>query len=114
MLYGEKYDQLYFASTRTPKGAGKDRDETTNAITGQRNNDLFLVKQDENGAWQAPIELEDEVNTEFDEGHPLFPRTGIQCITPTVRKTRKDRVLQKFISLPVAAPNGGKGRVPVL
>ena len=76
MLYGEKYDQLYFASTRTPKGAGKDKDETTNAITGQRNNDLFLVKQDENGAWQAPIELEDEVNTEFDEGTPSFSKDG--------------------------------------
>ena len=46
MLYGEKYDQLYFASTRTPKGAGKDKEETNSAITGQRNNDLFLVKQD--------------------------------------------------------------------
>lgn len=76
MLYGDKYDQLYFASTRTPKGAGKDKDETTNAITGQRNNDFFLVKQDENGAWQAPIELEDEVNTEFDEGTPSFSKDG--------------------------------------
>ena len=36
MLYGEKYDQLYFASTRAPKGAGKDKEETNSAITGQR------------------------------------------------------------------------------
>lgn len=76
MLYGEKYDQLYFASTRTPKGAGKDKGETNSAITGQRNNDFFLVKQDENGAWQAPVELEDEVNTEFDEGTPSFSKDG--------------------------------------
>ena len=76
MLYGEKYDQLYFASTRTPKGAGKDKEETNSAITGQRNNDLFLVKQDENGAWLAPVELEDEVNTEFDEGTPSFSKDG--------------------------------------
>jgi hypothetical protein len=76
MLYGEKYDQLYFASTRTPKGAGKDKEETNSAITGQRNNDFFLVKQDENGAWQAPVELEDEVNTEFDEGTPSFSKGG--------------------------------------
>ncbi len=76
MLYGEKYDQLYFASTRTPKGAGKDKEETNSAITGQRNNDFFLVKQDENGAWQAPVELEDEVNTEFDEGTPSFSKDG--------------------------------------
>lgn len=76
MLYGEKYDQLYFASTRTLKGAGKDKEETNSAITGQRNNDFFLVKQDENGAWQAPVELEDEVNTEFDEGTPSFSKDG--------------------------------------
>ncbi len=76
MLYGEKYDQLYFASTRTPKGAGKDKEETNSAITGQRNNDFFLVKQDENGTWQAPVELEDEVNTEFDEGTPSFSKDG--------------------------------------
>ena len=76
MLYGEKYDQLYFASSRTPKGVGKDKEETNSAITGQRNNDFFLVKQDETGAWQAPVELEDEVNTEFDEGTPSFSKDG--------------------------------------
>ena len=77
MLYGENYDQLYFASTREPKQAAtKDKEEGTSAITGQRNNDLLLVKQDENGNWQAPIELEDEVNTEFDEGTPSFSPDG--------------------------------------
>lgn len=76
MLYGNKYDQLYFASSRIPKGAGKDKEETENAITGLRNNDFFLVKQDEKGAWLAPVELEDEVNTEFDEGTPSFSKDG--------------------------------------
>lgn len=76
MLYGDNYDQLYFSSTRTPKGTTKDKEETTSAITGQRNNDFFLVKQDENGTWLAPTELEDEVNTEFDEGTPSFSSDG--------------------------------------
>ena len=76
MLYGEKYDQLYFTSSRTPKGANKDKDETISAITGQQNNDFFLVKQDEQGNWLAPVELEDEVNTEFDEGTPSFSKDG--------------------------------------
>ena len=76
MLYGDKYDQLYFTSSRTPKGANKDKDETISAITGQRNNDFFLVKQDEQGNWLAPVELEDEVNTEFDEGTPSFSKDG--------------------------------------
>ena len=76
MLFGDKYDQLYFTSSRTPKGGNKDKDETISAITGIRNNDFFLVKQDEQGNWLAPIELEDEVNTEFDEGTPSFSKDG--------------------------------------
>lgn len=76
MLFGDAYDQLYFTSSRTPKGAGKDKEETVSAITGIRNNDFFLVKKDEQGNWLAPIELEDEVNTEFDEGTPSFSKDG--------------------------------------
>ncbi len=71
MLAGDKYDQLYFASSRS-----KDKDAKVSAITGQNNNDLFLVKQDEKGAWLAPVELEDEVNTEYDEGTPSFSPDG--------------------------------------
>lgn len=71
MLAGEKYDQLYFASSRS-----KDKDAKVSAITGQNNNNLFLVKQDEKGGWLAPIELEDEVNTEYDEGTPSFSPDG--------------------------------------
>ena len=71
MLTGDKYDQLYFASSRT-----KDKEAKISAITGQNNNNLFLVKQDEKGAWLAPQELEDEVNTEFDEGTPSFSSDG--------------------------------------
>jgi len=71
MLSGEKYDQLYFASSRT-----KDKDAKLNAITGQYNNNFFCVKQDERGNWLTPEELEDEVNTEFDEGTPSFTADG--------------------------------------
>ena len=71
MLAGDKYDQLYFASSRS-----KDKDAKVSAITGQNNNNLFLVKQDEKGAWLAPVELEDEVDTEYDEGTPSFSPEG--------------------------------------
>lgn len=71
MLARDKYDQLYFASSRS-----KDKDAKVSAITGQNNNNLFLVKQDEKGAWLAPVELEDEVNTEYDEGTPSFSPDG--------------------------------------
>ena len=71
MLAGDKYAQRYFASSRS-----KDKDAKVSAITGQNNNNLFLVKQDEKGAWLAPVELEDEVNTEYDEGTPSFSPDG--------------------------------------
>ena len=71
MLAGDKYYQLYFASSRS-----KDKDAKVSTITGQNNNNLFLVKQDEKGAWLAPVELEDEVNTEYDEGTPSFSPDG--------------------------------------
>ncbi len=71
MYNGTSYDQLYFASSRT-----RDKDAQKSAITGMNNNNLFVVKQDENGNWLNPEELEDEVNTEFDEGTPSFTADG--------------------------------------
>jgi peptidoglycan-associated lipoprotein len=35
-----------------------------------------MVRQNENGEWLAPVELEDAVNTEFDEGTPSFSPDG--------------------------------------
>jgi peptidoglycan-associated lipoprotein len=69
MLYGSNYDQVYFASSRM-KGS------KISAITGLSNNNFFLAKQDENGNWLPPVEIEDEVNTEFDEGAPSFTSDG--------------------------------------
>ena len=71
MLTGENYDQLYFASSRT-----RDKDAKVSAITGQNTNNFYVVKKDEQGNWLAPEELEDEVNTEFDEGTPSFTADG--------------------------------------
>ncbi|MDH6316597.1 peptidoglycan-associated lipoprotein [Parabacteroides sp. PF5-5] len=71
MLNGMNYDQLYFASSRS-----KDKEAKVSAITGLNNNNLFVVKQDENGNWLNPVELEDAVNTEFDEGTPSFSPDG--------------------------------------
>ena len=61
MLLGPDYDQLYFASSRS-----KDKDQKISAITGQNNNNFYVIKKDEQGNWLQPEELEDEVNTEFD------------------------------------------------
>ena len=109
MLYGEKYDQLYFTSSRTPKGANKDKDETISAITGQRNNDFFLVKQDEQGNWLAPVELEDEVNTEFDEGTPSFSKDGnTMYYTYCAQDPEGPRTSEIYVSTRSSA-NWGKG-----
>jgi peptidoglycan-associated lipoprotein len=71
MLFGEKYYQLYFASSRS-----KDKEVKISAITGLNNNNFFVAKQDEKGEWLTPEELSDPVNTEFDEGTPSFSKDG--------------------------------------
>jgi peptidoglycan-associated lipoprotein len=63
ILAGESYDQLYFTSAR--KDALGDE---KNPITGVKNNDFFLVKQDEKKQWMKPEKIESGINTEFDEG----------------------------------------------
>jgi peptidoglycan-associated lipoprotein len=67
MLYGEKYDQLYFNSTR-----GIVNKDSVNAITGMKNNALYVAKKDEQGVWQKPEEVTDAVVSDFDEGTPSF------------------------------------------
>jgi len=71
MLSGEKYDQLIFTSSR--KEATGD---TKSAITGLKNNDFFLAKQDEKGQWIKPVKLDTTLNTTFDEGCCTFSKDG--------------------------------------
>ena len=104
MLAGDKYDQLYFASSRS-----KDKDAKVSAITGQNNNNLFLVKQDEKGAWLAPVELEDEVNTEYDEGTPSFsPDGNTMYYTYCAQDPEGPRTAEIYIS-PRSSAKWGKG-----
>ena len=104
MLAGDKYDQLYFASSRS-----KDKDTKVSAITGQNNNNLFLVKQDEKGAWLAPVELEDEVNTEYDEGTPSFsPDGNTMYYTNCAQDPEGSRTAEIYISTRSSA-KWGKG-----
>ncbi len=71
MLTGTDYDQLFFTSSR--KEASGD---TKSGITGVKNNDFFLVKQDEKGAWIKPERIESGINTDFDEGACSFSPDG--------------------------------------
>lgn len=71
MLYGSDYDQLYFSSSRKDAMG-----EEKSGITGTKNNDFYLVKQDEKKEWMKPERVESGVNTEFDEGVCSFSTDG--------------------------------------
>lgn len=104
MLYGEKYDQLFFASSRT-----KDKEAKISAITGLNNNNFFVVKKDEKGEWLAPEELTDPVNTEFDEGTPSFSSDGsTMYYTYCAQDPEGNRTSEIYVSLRSSAA-WGKG-----
>lgn len=71
MFNGKEAEELYFTSSR-----GRIPKDSVNAITGVKDNNFFVVKKNEHGIWQKPEELEDPVNTEFDEGTPSFTADG--------------------------------------
>ena len=73
MLTGENFDELYISSSR--KEAMGD---TKSPITGTKNNDFFLIKQDEKKQWQKPVRIESALNTEQDEGTASFSIDGSQ------------------------------------
>ncbi|GHT72332.1 cell envelope biogenesis protein OmpA [Bacteroidia bacterium] len=73
MLTGEAYDQLYFASSRK-EAMGDEK----SPVTGVKNNDFFLVKQDDKKQWQKPETIESGINTEYDEGAGSLTPDGSQ------------------------------------
>ncbi|MDR0412528.1 MAG: OmpA family protein [Dysgonamonadaceae bacterium] len=72
-LYGEEYDLLYITSSRK-ESTGDEK----SPITGVKNNDFFLVRQDEKKQWLKPEVIESGINTEFDEGSASFSPDGSQ------------------------------------
>ena len=81
MLFSDKYDQLYFTSTRN-EAKGDD----LSGITGAKAGDIFLSEKDDKGKWSAPRAIESALNTEADEGTPAFSVDGremyiTQCLT---------------------------------
>ena len=77
----------------------------------------FIPKLEQLVCWfvkDSAEELEDEVNTEFDEERLRFRLMGIQCIIRIVRRMKQATVLLKYMFLPVVVLNGEKERVPRL
>lgn len=110
MLAGTDYDQLYFASSRS-----KDKDQKISAITGQNNNNFYVVKKDEQGNWLQPEELEDEVNTEFDEGTPSFTSDGNSMYyTYCTQAPEGDRTAEIYLSSRSSAKWGKGSRVEIV
>jgi peptidoglycan-associated lipoprotein len=72
MLAGEKYDKLYFASSRAKKVTR----DSVSAITGLLTNNLFVAEKNEKGEWKKPSQIEDAINTEYDEGTPSLSADG--------------------------------------
>ena len=110
MLLGPDYDQLYFASSRS-----KDKDQKVSAITGQNNNNFYVIKKDEQGNWLQPEELEDEVNTEFDEGTPSFtPDGNSMYYTYCSQAPEGDRTAEIYMSSRSSAKWGKGSKVEIL
>ena len=81
MLFGDKYDQLYFTSTRNEA-----KGDELSGITGAKAGDIFLSEKDDKGKWSTPKAIESALNTEADEGTPAFSVDGremyiTQCLT---------------------------------
>lgn len=110
MLLGPDYDQLYFASSRS-----KDKDQKISAITGQNNNNFYVIKKDEQGNWLQPEELEDEINTEFDEGTPSFsPDGNSMYYTYCTQAPEGDRTAEIYMSSRSSAKWGKGSKVEIL
>ncbi len=81
MLFGDEYDQLYFTSTRNEA-----QGDELSGITGQKPGDIFYSEKDDKGNWSRPQTIESGLNTENDEGTPVFSPDGremyiTQCTT---------------------------------
>jgi peptidoglycan-associated lipoprotein len=72
VIVGDKADQILFSSSRK----GVVGDSVKSLITGVRNNDFFLLKQNEKGAWLKPEHIDSEINTEYDEGAATLSPDG--------------------------------------
>lgn len=56
---------VYFSSSRVAKGV---KGVKNSKITGIPNNNIYVVKRKNNGKWEDPQSISDDINTNFDEG----------------------------------------------
>jgi peptidoglycan-associated lipoprotein len=110
MLYGEKYGQLYFCSTR-----GMVHKDSVNSITGLKNNAFFVSKKNENGAWQKPEQVTDAVASEYDQGTPSFSKDGnTMYYTYCGEDATEPRTAEIYVSTRSGASWGKGQRAPIV
>lgn len=63
---------IYLSSSRENIATGA----KISKITGQRNNDIFIIKKNSSGKWDDPTPLPTEINSEYDEGACCFSPDG--------------------------------------
>ena len=109
ILAGDAYDQLYFASARKD-ALGDDK----SPITGVKNNDFFLVKQDEKKQWQKPEVITSGINTEFDEGAGSLTPDGSQLYyTYCASNPEASRTVEIWVSSRSGAEWGAGRKVEI-
>ncbi len=70
-IIGDNNETVYFTTNRDGVIGGKEM----SAITGQRNNDIFVTSKNRKNEWSEP-EAAPSINSEFDEGTPAFSSNG--------------------------------------
>lgn len=98
-LLPQNYEHLYF--TANHKDATGD---TISKITGTKNNDIYMSRLDENGAWMKPEKIKSPINTSFDEGVVSFSKEGT---TMYYTYSRQDTINNTFPEIFVSERSGG-------
>lgn len=98
-LLPPNYEHLYF--TANHKDATGD---TISKITGTKNNDIYMSRLDENGAWMKPEKIKSPINTSFDEGVVSFSKDGT---TMYYTYSRQDTINNTFPEIFVSERSGG-------
>lgn len=98
-LLPPNYEHLYF--TANHKDATGD---TISKITGTKNNDIYMSRLDENGAWMKPEKIKSPINTSFDEGVVSFSKEGT---TIYYTYSRQDTINNTFPEIFVSERSGG-------
>ena len=105
MYLDKSLDQLYLTSSNEKStGTGK------SAITGVKNNDIYVSRKNEKGEWQRPELVEGELNTEFDEGIVSFTPDGQ---TMYLTKARRDPVAPTSVEIYTSQRSDASWSAPV-